>query len=74
MTYKAAPSREFYAKLAERVLWTAVQAGVGVIAVVVTEIPTVWAPVIATVLSVVKGFLARKVGDPQSPATLPWGF
>lgn len=66
------PNRTFYVKLAERVLWTAAQAGVGVLTVALADWPTIWAPVIATALSVVKGFIARRIGDPQSPATLPW--
>ena len=74
MEEKIAPSREFYAKLAERVGWTAVQAGLGLVTVEALGVPTAWAAVVASVLAVVKGFVARRVGDPNSPATLPWGL
>ena len=66
-------TKQYLAKLAERVVWTAIQASLGVVTVVVTDLPPVWAPVIATLLAVVKGFVARKIGDPQDPATLPAG-
>ena len=73
MTKISPPSRAFRLKLAERVLWTAAQAGLGLLTVEVLDVPVAWAPVVATVLAAVKGYVARRVGDPQSPATLPWG-
>lgn len=73
MSYLAPASREFRLKLLERVLWTAVQAGLGVVSVEAFGLPVVYAPIIASALAVVKGYVARRVGDPQSPATLPWG-
>lgn len=68
------PSNEFYVKLAERVFWTAAQAGLAVVITALTGISAAWVAPVATLLAVVKGFVARKVGDPQSPATLPWGI
>lgn len=66
-------SRQFLARLAERMFWTAVQAAAGVAIVAVADLPTAWAPVIAVALSAVKGFAARHIGDPSNPATLPAG-
>jgi hypothetical protein len=67
------PSRSFNWKLAERVIWTAVQAALGVVTVEMFDLPPVLAPVFATVLAVVKGYVARRIGDPNEPATLPAG-
>lgn len=69
----SSPSKTFYLKLAERVFWTAVQAGLGIVTVEALDVPVAYAGVIAAVLAVVKGFVARRVGNPQEPATLPWG-
>ena len=67
------PPRSFNVKLFERVFWTAVQAALGVVTVEMFDLPAVWAPVVATVLAVVKGYVARRIGDPNEPATLPAG-
>ena len=67
------PSKAFYARLLERVLWTAAQAGLAVITVEQFDIPVQWAPVIATALAAVKGYVARRVGDSNDPSTLPRG-
>lgn len=67
------PSHSFHIRLAERVLWTAVQAGLGVLTVTSLNVPVAYAAVVASVLAVVKGYVARRVGNPQDPATLPWG-
>jgi hypothetical protein len=66
-------TRQFRIKLAERVLWTAAQAGLGVVTAEALDVPVAWAPLVATVLAMVKGYVARRVGNPQEPATLPWG-
>jgi hypothetical protein len=68
-----AASKQFRLKLAERVLWTAAQAGLGVLTVEVLDVPVAWAPIVATALAALKGYVARRVGNPQEPATLPWG-
>lgn len=69
----SSPSKTFYLKLAERVFWTAVQAGLGIVTVEALDVPVAYAGVIAAVLAVVKGFVARRVGNPNEPSTLPWG-
>lgn len=71
--HKIPASREFWLKWLERVLWTAVQAALGLVTVDLFDLPTAWVPVIATALAAVKGWVARRVGDPQEPSTLPWG-
>lgn len=60
-----------YADIAERVLWTAAQAGIGAINVAVFDLPPAYAVLIAAVLSAVKGFIATKVGTTGTAATLP---
>lgn len=72
-------SKSFRLKLWERVLWTAAQAGLALVSVELleatagVETPVAFVPVIAAFLSYLKGQVARKVGNPQSPATLPLG-
>jgi hypothetical protein len=66
-------SRSFKVDLLERVLWTAVQAALGVISVEALGVSVVYAPIVASALSVAKGYVARRLGNPQSAATLPWG-
>lgn len=60
-----------YAKLLERVGWTAAQAGLGLVTVEVLDIPAAWAPIVATALAVVKGIVAKKVGNKDTYALLP---
>lgn len=66
--------KAFRIKLAERVVWTAVQAGLGLITVEMFDLPAVYAPLVATGLAWLKGVVASKVGDPNEPATLPVGL
>lgn len=67
------PSKAFYARLAERVVWTAIQAGLGIVTVEALGVPVAYAGVIAAVLAAVKGYVARRVGDSNDPSTLPRG-
>jgi hypothetical protein len=69
------PSKQFLIKLAERMLWTGLQSAVAFLIVSIDSfgIPTVYLPLIAVGLAGVKGMVARHVGDPESPATLPAG-
>lgn len=55
--------------LTERVGWTAVQAGLGVVAVEVNDLGYEWAPVIAVGLAFVKGLVAKQLGNPASAST-----
>lgn len=59
---------KFAKDLAERVLWTAVQAGLAVLAVEVTNLDYAWVPAATVALAVAKGLVAKKVGDPDSAA------
>jgi hypothetical protein len=70
-----APNNSFHIKLAERVFWTAVQAGLAAFTVEQLDLPVPGAliPVIASLLSIVKGYVARRVGNSNDPATLPHG-
>lgn len=54
----------------ERVAWTVVQVVAGVLVTEVAGIDVWWAGVVAAGLAAVKGFAARKIGDPDSAATL----
>lgn len=57
--------------IAERALWTAVQTFIAVYTVGgVDELKSAFTAAIAAGLSVLKGFVATKVGDPKSAATL----
>jgi putative flippase GtrA len=55
-----------YRDLASRAAWTAVQAVLSVVTVEALGLPLVWAPIVATVLSAIKSFVATKVGDPDT--------
>lgn len=67
-TTEEGPMSKYIRDLIERVIWTAAQAGVGVLVVANTETPTAYAAVIAAGLALVKGFVAKKVGNPDSAA------
>ena len=63
-------TRRWLRDVIERTLWTAAQAGVGVLAAAATDLP-IWAAVpIAAALASAKGWIARHVGDSDSAATL----
>jgi hypothetical protein len=64
-------SKTFFVDLLERVFWTAVQAGLGVISVEQFDLPDIYIVVIAFGLSVVKGFVAKQIGNPDSASTAP---
>jgi hypothetical protein len=64
-------SKTFFKDLLERVFWTALQAGLGVITVEQFDIPKAWVPVIAFGLAIIKGFVAKNIGDPDSASTVP---
>jgi hypothetical protein len=60
---------KFYRDLGERVFWTAAQAGLAVVSVQALGIPVAYVPLVALVLSAAKGYVARKVGNPDSAST-----
>lgn len=49
-----------------RTAWTALQAVLGVISVEAFNLPVVYVPIIAAVLSQLKSFVATKVGNPNT--------
>lgn len=51
----------FLRDLAERVGWTAAQAGLGLVTVDSLHIPTPYAAAVAAALAAVKGFVAKRV-------------
>lgn len=55
--------------LAERVAWTAVQAGLGLVTVESLHVSTAYAALVAAALAVVKGVVARHVGNGDSAST-----
>lgn len=55
-----------YKSLASRAAWTALQAVLALVTVEALGIPLAWAPIVATVLSAAKSFVATKVGDPNT--------
>lgn len=55
--------------LMERVAWTAVQAGLGLVTVESLHVPTAYAALVAAALAIVKGVVARHVGNEHSAST-----
>jgi hypothetical protein len=72
-------SRSFKIKTAERMFWAGVNAALGFLSIELVEeftgweIPVGWVPVLASAISLIKSKVARKIGDPNDPATLPAG-
>lgn len=65
-------TKKFLKDLVERALWTAAEAVVAVVTTEVADLDTgVYAPLIATGLAVVKGFIAKHVGNKESASTAP---
>lgn len=64
-------SKTFIVDWLERVFWTFVQAGIGAISVDQFDLPGYWGVVIAAGLSIVKGFVAKQIGNPDSASTAP---
>ena len=54
----------------ERVLWTLAQVALSFLTAELFDLPAWAIPIMATALAAAKAFVARKVGDPNSAATL----
>lgn len=65
------PQKQQVADLAERTLWTLLQAGTGEAAVQLFELPQIYVVVIAGGLAALKGALAQKFSNTGTAATLP---
>ena len=64
-------TNKLYKDIAERALWTAAQAFIAIYTVGgVDEIKCAGAAALAAGISVLKGFIATQVGDPDSASTL----
>lgn len=61
-------TKEFLLDLVERVFWTALQAALAFLLVVVADWEFEWVPVLTAGLSVLKGMVARHTGNPNSAA------
>jgi hypothetical protein len=55
----------------ERIFWTAVQAGLGVVTFEAFNLPKGWIPVVAILLAAVKTAVATQIGVKGSASTLP---
>lgn len=55
--------------VAERVLWTFAEAIVAVLAVHTADLDAMWIPIATASLALVKGFIAKHIGQPD--ASLP---
>jgi hypothetical protein len=63
--------KRFLLDLGERVAWTALQAGLALVAVDQLDLPG-WAIVPAgAALATLKGFVASRIGRPDSASTVP---
>lgn len=54
----------------ERVLWTAVAAGLSSLGVYVTDLPAEWIPVGTVIFTTLKVMVAKKVGNPDTASML----
>lgn len=62
---------KFYRDALERVIWTAVQAGLGVVSVELLNIDPVYGVVVAAVLATLKALVARQLGVQGTASTAP---
>lgn len=60
------PPRSFWKDLGERVLFTVLYGILAVTAQQVSHLDYVWVPIIMGGLNVLKGFVARQVGSPDT--------
>ena len=65
------PLAKFNRDRAERVVWTLIQAALGVVTVEMLGIPVAYAPLFAALVSVAKTTVARHLGDTGSASTAP---
>jgi hypothetical protein len=69
---KISPKVSLFARrLAERVIWTAAEAGVGYAAIQVADLNPAWAVPVATLAAYLKGIIAHHIGDPNDPSIMP---
>lgn len=61
-------TKTFLKRLAERVIWTAVEVGAAAGLAHADLLPVEYVPVATVVLAALKGLAARHIGDKSSPA------
>lgn len=57
---------KYFKDALERVLWTAVAAGLSALGVYVADLPSEWIPVGTVILTTLKVLVAKKVGNPDT--------
>lgn len=62
-------NKELISDIAERVLWTAAEAAVAVLAIHTADLDPMWVAPAAALLAALKGFIAKHIGDDS--AALP---
>lgn len=62
---------KFLVDLLERVGWTAAEAGLAVVTTDSLNVPIAWAPLVAAGLALLKGFVAKHIGNGDSASTAP---
>lgn len=62
---------KFLLDLVERVAWTGAEAGLGVAAVALADLPVWWAPPVALAAAAAKAWAAGHLGRPGTASTLP---
>lgn len=62
------PTRVWLVDAVERVLWTAAQAVVATLIVVIADLDPLYVAVLTPILTAVKTAVARKLGDPSTAA------
>lgn len=61
---------KYFKDALERVLWTAVAAGLSALGVYVADLPAEWIPVGTVVITTLKVLVAKKVGNPDNASML----
>lgn len=64
-------NKQFMYDLIERVAWTAVQAGVSVLLVALTDVSYTWVTPVAAALAILKNVAGKKIGDPNTGSWVP---
>lgn len=62
--------RKYWLDLGERVGWTCAEAALGVVTAEVLGLSGTWAVLFATATAGVKGYVARRIGNPNSASTI----
>jgi|SRR6185369_17239175 len=69
--FQKAPTPSGFVHALERGGWTLAEVAVSAVVVTALPVPVEYMPLISAGLSLVKGVIARHIGDPDSAASLP---